>query len=108
MRPDPFKPAKSWYQDRSAAEPLRVGAGQCRNCIRKGSPFTQFTDYELQKVSANWQFSGRVDSHIQDMSRHCAHRTITDGYLKVTDARFETNPGSTFLAGEITHSSPFS
>ena len=40
------------------------------------------------------------------MSKHCPHRTITDGYAKVTDSRFETNLGSTFLAGEITDSSP--
>ena len=40
------------------------------------------------------------------MSRHKPHAAITDGYPKVTDSRFETNLGSTFLGGEIMETSP--
>ena len=105
-RPNPFKPAKSYYHDYVAMDANLISQIKCRNCISKGSPFTHLNDEQRSKVSANWQFSKRVDSNIQDMEKHCAHRTITDGYLKVTDSRFDTNLGSTFLAGEITHSSP--
>ena len=58
-RPTPFEPAKIWYNDRTAAEVVLT-----RGSIRKSSPFPDFNDWEQQKVSANWQFSRRVDSHI--------------------------------------------
>ena len=60
----------------------------------------------MLKTSANWKYNTRVSSHIQDMSLHRPHQPITAGYPKVTDSRFETNMGSTFLGGEIMETSP--
>ena len=88
-------------------DPHQLAKVKCRNCITKGSPFTHLTDEQRNKVASNWQFTKRVDSHIQDMGKHCPHKTITEqGYWKVTDSRFETNLGSTFMGGEITQTSP--
>ncbi len=102
LRPDPFQPAKSWYQDRSAHESIPADSKHtCANCIRKGSPFSAFNDWEKQKISANWQFSARVNSHSMGFGGYCPHKTITEGYFNVTDSRFESNPGSTFCGGEV-------
>ena len=53
-RPNPFEPAKIWYNDRTADVVLSRGSDNCRPCIRKGSPFPEFNEWEQQKVSANW------------------------------------------------------
>ena len=38
-RPDPFKPAKSWYNDRISEAIIEKGSDNCRPCMRKGNPF---------------------------------------------------------------------
>ena len=104
-RPDPFKPPKTCYVERTNLSSLPISDHNCRNCIRKGSPFSAFNDWELQKISANWQFSSRVNSHNMSFSGYAPHKTIIEGYYKVTDSRFETNPGSSFCGGEVMDSS---
>ena len=105
-RPDPFKPPKSWYFERGNVGNIKYHYDHSRKCTSRGSPFTDMSDWQHQKLAANWQYNQRVDSHVQDLSRHCPHKTITDGFIKLTDSRFDTNYGSTFLAGEITETSP--
>ena len=63
-RPDPFKPAKSYYNDHLVTDQDKIAANSCADCVLKGRPFSHLTDWERQKISANWKFSNRVDSHI--------------------------------------------
>ena len=59
-------------------------------------------------MSANWQFQKRVDSHIVDISKNGEKKSFIEGHFRATDSRFETNPGSSFLGGEIMETSPLS
>ena len=84
-RPNPFQPPKSWYRERPQHFSVE---------------FERESEYKRQTFSANQKYA-RIDKNIQDMGRHCPHGTITDNAKRVTDSRFETNPASSFLGGEV-------
>ena len=55
-RPDPFKPPKAWYQEQQVIDAEKLASIKCGSCISKGNPFTNKTEEQRSKISANWQF----------------------------------------------------
>ena len=70
-------------------------------------------DHELLRKWADWKYPSRDDMMDRPFKRkkneelistftfQCPRRTILDGFPNPTDARFETAPCSSFLAGEV-------